>query len=78
VIGNQAMLQPDLVHPNAAGAAKIAGNIWPYLQPLAAGAVGQIVRTRFPYEHRAAGQDLGVPPQLRRESIGVGFNSASR
>ena len=43
VIGNQDMLQPDLVHPNAAGAAKIAGNIWPYLQPLAAGALGQMV-----------------------------------
>jgi len=43
VIGNQDMLQPDLVHPNAAGAAKIAGNIWPYLQPLAAGAAGQMV-----------------------------------
>ena len=36
VIGNQAMLLPDLVHPNAAGAQTIAGNIWPYLQPLAA------------------------------------------
>jgi acyl-CoA thioesterase-1 len=43
VIGNRDMLQPDLVHPNAAGAAKIAGNIWPYLQPLAAGAAGQMV-----------------------------------
>jgi acyl-CoA thioesterase I len=43
VIGNQDMLQPDLVHPNAAGAAQIAGNIWPYLQPLAAGAAGQMV-----------------------------------
>jgi acyl-CoA thioesterase-1 len=36
VVGNQAMLQPDLVHPNAAGAHAIANNIWPYLQPLAA------------------------------------------
>jgi acyl-CoA thioesterase I len=35
VIGNQRMLQPDLVHPNAAGAAEIARTIWPYLQPLA-------------------------------------------
>jgi acyl-CoA thioesterase-1 len=43
VIGNQDMLQPDLVHPNSAGAAQIAGNIWPYLQPLAAGAAGQMV-----------------------------------
>ena len=42
VIGNQDMLQPDLVHPNAAGAAKIAANIWPHLQPLAAGAAGQM------------------------------------
>ena len=43
VIGNQDMLQPDLIHPNAAGAAKIAGNIWPYLQPLAASAAGRTV-----------------------------------
>jgi acyl-CoA thioesterase-1 len=43
VIGNQDMLQPDLIHPNAAGAAKIAGNIWPYLQPLAADTAGQMV-----------------------------------
>jgi acyl-CoA thioesterase-1 len=34
VIGNQEMLQPDLVHPNAAGAAEIARTIWPYLEPL--------------------------------------------
>ena len=46
VIGNQDMLQPDLVHPNAAGAAKIAGNIWPYLQPIAARAAGQMVGSR--------------------------------
>jgi acyl-CoA thioesterase-1 len=43
VIGNQEMLQPDFVHPNAAGAAAIAGNIWPYLHPLMAGAAGQRV-----------------------------------
>lgn len=36
VIGNQRLLQPDMVHPNAAGAAEIAAAIWPYLQPLAA------------------------------------------
>jgi acyl-CoA thioesterase I len=36
VVGNQAMLLPDMVHPNAAGAKTIAGNIWPYLQPIAA------------------------------------------
>ncbi|OFW17066.1 MAG: hypothetical protein A3F70_17330 [Acidobacteria bacterium RIFCSPLOWO2_12_FULL_67_14] len=34
VIGNQEMLQPDFVHPNTAGAARIAQTIWPYLQPL--------------------------------------------
>jgi acyl-CoA thioesterase-1 len=37
VLANQAMLLPDMVHPNVAGAKAIAGNIWPYLQPLAAG-----------------------------------------
>ena len=42
VIGNQDMLQPDFVHPNAAGASEIAGNIWPYLQPLAAGAAERV------------------------------------
>jgi len=36
VVGNQTMLLPDLVHPNAAGAQAIAANIWPHLQPLAA------------------------------------------
>jgi acyl-CoA thioesterase-1 len=36
VVGNSAMLLPDLIHPNAAGARAIADNIWPYLQPLAA------------------------------------------
>jgi acyl-CoA thioesterase I len=39
VIGNQRLLQPDMVHPNAAGAVEIAAAIWPYLQPLAARAV---------------------------------------
>ena len=43
VIGNQDMLQPDFVHPNAAGAAKIAGNVWPYLLALATHAAGQVV-----------------------------------
>jgi acyl-CoA thioesterase I len=38
VVGNSALLLPDMVHPNAAGAQAIADNIWPYLQPLAAGA----------------------------------------
>jgi acyl-CoA thioesterase-1 len=39
VVGNQAMLQPDLVHPNAAGAQTMANNIWPYLQPMAVATV---------------------------------------
>jgi acyl-CoA thioesterase I len=39
VLANQAMLLPDMVHPNAAGAKAIAANIWPYLQPLAASLV---------------------------------------
>ena len=37
VVANQAMLLPDMSHPNLAGARAIATNIWPYLQPLAAG-----------------------------------------
>lgn len=37
VVANQAMLLPDMIHPNIAGARAIATNIWPYLQPLAAG-----------------------------------------
>jgi acyl-CoA thioesterase-1 len=28
------LMQPDSLHPNAAGALAIAGNIWPYLEPL--------------------------------------------
>lgn len=39
VVANQAMLLPDLLHPNVAGAKAIAANIWPYLQPLAASLV---------------------------------------
>lgn len=35
VFGNRDMLLPDLVHPNAAGAAQIARAIFPYVQPLA-------------------------------------------
>jgi acyl-CoA thioesterase-1 len=35
VIGNRDMLLPDMVHPNAAGAAQIAQAIFPYVQPLA-------------------------------------------
>ena len=35
VVANPEMLQPDFVHPNAAGAARIAQTIWTYLQPLA-------------------------------------------
>jgi acyl-CoA thioesterase I len=37
VFGNQAMLQPDMAHPNAAGAAQIAKTIWTYLEPLVGG-----------------------------------------
>jgi len=36
VIGNPLRMQPDRVHPSAAGARAIAENIWPYLQPLLA------------------------------------------
>lgn len=36
VVANERMLLPDMLHPNAAGAAQIARNIWPFLQPLAA------------------------------------------
>ena len=39
VFGNEALLQRDMIHPNAAGARVIAANIWSYLQPLAAGLV---------------------------------------
>ena len=34
-MANPDMLQPDFVHPNAAGAARIARTVWPYVQPLA-------------------------------------------
>jgi acyl-CoA thioesterase-1 len=39
IVGNQALLLPDLIHPNAAGARAMATNIWPYLQPMAAALV---------------------------------------
>lgn len=34
VIGNDAMMQRDRLHPNALGARMIADNIWPYLKRL--------------------------------------------
>ncbi len=36
VIGNATLMQPDHIHPNAAGARAIADNIWPYLEPMVA------------------------------------------
>lgn len=36
VIDDPKLMQPDTVHPNAAGAVAIARNIWPYLEPLVA------------------------------------------
>ena len=35
VFANQNMLQDDFVHPNPAGALRIAENIWPYVQQIA-------------------------------------------
>jgi len=35
VVANPDMLQDDFVHPNAAGAARIAQTVWAYVQPLA-------------------------------------------
>jgi acyl-CoA thioesterase-1 len=37
MIGNTQMMQPDMVHPNTAGARAIADIIWPYLKPLVDG-----------------------------------------
>ena len=36
VIDDPKLMQPDRLHPNAAGAIAIADTIWPYLQPLVA------------------------------------------
>ena len=46
MIGNTQMMQPDLVHPNAAGARAIADIIWPYLKPLIDG------HTAIPHQSR--------------------------
>ena|SRR5438094_876545 len=46
MIGNTQMMQPDLVHPNAAGARAIADIIWPYLKPLVDG------HTAVPHQSR--------------------------
>ena len=42
VVGNQDMLLPDFIHPNAAGATQIARTIWPYLQLLATTIAGTV------------------------------------
>ena len=42
VVGNQDMLLPDFIHPNAAGATQIARTIWPYLQSLATTVAGTV------------------------------------
>ena len=34
VFGNLELNGPDMIHPNAAGAARIADNVWPHLVPL--------------------------------------------
>jgi acyl-CoA thioesterase-1 len=34
VIGDEAMMQRDHIHPNPEGARQIAENVWPYLTPL--------------------------------------------
>jgi acyl-CoA thioesterase-1 len=34
VITNPRLMQPDHVHPNAAGARVMADHVWPYLEPL--------------------------------------------
>ena len=46
MIGNAEMMQPDMVHPNAAGARAIADVIWPYLKPLVD------VHTAVPHQSR--------------------------
>ncbi|MBA2356349.1 MAG: hypothetical protein H0V80_16985 [Acidobacteria bacterium] len=34
VVGNRDLNQPDLIHPNADGAQRIAATVWPYLVPV--------------------------------------------
>jgi len=36
VLDDPARMQPDTLHPNAAGAVAIAATVWPYLEPLVA------------------------------------------
>ena len=36
LLGNQALMQADRLHPNAAGARVIASHIWPHLEALLA------------------------------------------
>jgi acyl-CoA thioesterase I len=37
VFGNLDLNQPDMVHPNAAGARRIADTVWPFLEPMVRG-----------------------------------------
>jgi acyl-CoA thioesterase-1 len=44
VFGNLDLNQPDMVHPNAAGAQRIAETVWPFLEPMVRGAVATPTR----------------------------------
>ena len=44
VFGNLDLNQPDMVHPNAAGAQRIAETVWPFLEPLVRGGVATATR----------------------------------
>ena len=44
VFGNLDLNQPDMVHPNAAGAQRIAETVWPFLEPMVRGGMATPTR----------------------------------
>ncbi len=67
VIDDPKLMQPDGLHPNAAGAVAIADTIWPYLEPLVAAETAAAPMTAAPPGRRGAVNTHPMPDVLTVE-----------